>query len=263
MNVKNKVAVVTGGAQGIGLALCRRFAQEGAHVVLSDLRQDACERAADQIGALPVAADVGREEDIASLVSATVERFGRIDLFVSNAGIAIDGGVEISTEQWRKIIAVNLMSEIWAAKYAIPHMLEQGGGYLLNVASAAGLLIIPDTVAYTVTKHAAVGFTEWLSTMYADRGIGVSLLTPAAVLTPILAGKEDTPEGRDAITTEQLADIVMKGLEEERFLINTHPWVLKKFAVKGRDYEEYIRMMRADQAAADAKLKKSQTTAAV
>ncbi|MDA0166041.1 SDR family oxidoreductase [Solirubrobacter ginsenosidimutans] len=249
MNVKDKVAVVTGGASGIGLALSTRFAQEGAHVVLSDLRQDATERAAAAIGAYPVAADVGREEDIKHLVEATIERFGRVDLFVSNAGIAIDGGLETTTEQWQKIIGVNLMSEIYAAKYAIPHMLEQGSGYLLNVASAAGLLVIYDTVSYTVTKHAAIGFTEWLASMYEDSGIGVSVLVPAAVRTPILAGKFDTPEGRDAITTDKLADIVMDGLAEERFLINTHPWVLDKFAVKGRDYEQYIAMMRAGHAA--------------
>ena len=144
------------------------------------------------------------------------------------------------------------MSEIFAAKYAIPHMLEQGSGYLLNVASAAGLLVIFDTVGYTVTKHAAIGFTEWLAATYGDQGIGVSVLVPAAVLTPILAGKEDTPEGQDAITTDQLADIVIEGLAEERFMINTHPWVLEKFAVKARDYDEYIRMLRADRAAAAA-----------
>jgi short-subunit dehydrogenase len=131
-------------------------------------------------------------------------------------------------------------------------MLEQGSGYLLNVASAAGLLVIPDTVSYTVTKHAAIGFTEWLAVMYGDRGIGVSVLCPTAVRTPILAGKEDTPEGQDAITTEQLADIVMDGLAEERFMISTHPWVLDKFAMKARDYDEYIRTLRADRAAAAA-----------
>jgi len=253
MDVKDKVCVVTGGAQGIGLALCTRFAREGAHVVLSDLRQEACERAAAPIGALPVAADVGREEDIAHLVSVTVERFGRIDLFVSNAGIAVDGGIDTPNDGWRKIIDVNLMSEVYAARHAIPHMLEQGGGYLLNVASAAGLLVIPDTVSYTVTKHAAIGFTEWLAVIYGDQGIGVSVLCPAAVLTPILAGKEDTPEGRDAITTEQLADLVMDGLAAERFMINTHPWVLEKFAVKARDYDEYVANIRAERAAEVAK----------
>ena len=253
MNVRDKVCVVTGGASGIGLALCTRFAQDRAHVVLSDLRQEACEREASPIHALPVAADVGREEDIANLVATTVDHFGRIDLMVSNAGIGIDGGIEMPTEQWQKIINVNLMSEVWGAKYAVPHMLEQGSGYLLNTASAAGLLVIFDTVGYTVTKHAAIGFTEWLAATYDDQGIGVSVLVPAAVKTPILAGKEDTPEGQDAITTAQLADIVMEGLAEERFMINTHPWVLEKFAVKGRDYEEYIRMMRAGRAAAESK----------
>ncbi len=250
MNVQDKVAVVTGGAQGIGLALCTRFAREGAHVVLSDLSQEACEHQAAPIGALPVAADVSREEDIANLVSATVDRFGRIDLFVSNAGIAVDGGIDTPNDEWRKIIDVNLMSEVFAARHAIPHMLEQGSGYLLNVASAAGLLVIPDTVSYTVTKHAAIGFTEWLAVMYGDRGIGVSVLCPAAVRTPILEGKEDTPEGQDAITTEQLADIVMVGLAEERFMISTHPWVLDKFAIKAGDYDEYIRTLRADVPAA-------------
>jgi NAD(P)-dependent dehydrogenase (short-subunit alcohol dehydrogenase family) len=252
MNVRDKVCVVTGGASGIGLGLCTRFAQEGAHVVLSDLSQEACEERAAPIGALPVAADVGREEDIANLVSATIDRFGRIDLFVSNAGIAIDGGIDTPTDKWQKIIGVNLMSEIFAAKYAIPHMLEQGSGYLLNVASAAGLLVIPDTVSYTVTKHAAIGFTEWLAVIYGDRGIGVSVLCPAAVLTPILAGKEDTPEGQDAITTDQLADLVIDGLAEERFMINTHPWVLEKFALKAHDYDDYIRTLRADIPAAAA-----------
>jgi len=253
VHVKDKVAVVTGGAQGIGLGLCTRFARDGAHVVLSDLKPDACEREAGPIGAFPVAADVGREEDIEHLVALTMERFGRIDLFVSNAGIAIDGGLDTPTDKWRKIIDVNLMSEIWAAKYAVPHMLEQGSGYLLNVASAAGLLVIFDTVGYTVTKHAAIGFTEWLATMYKDRGIGVSVLCPAAVRTPILAGKEDTPEGQDAITTDQLSDIVIEALAEERFMISTHPWVLDTFAIKARDYDAYIRRLSADRAAEDAK----------
>lgn len=253
MHVKDKVCVVTGGASGIGLALCTRFAREGAHVVLSDLDQSKCERLAAPIGALPVAADVGREEDVEHLVQATIERFGRIDLFVSNAGIAIDGGLDTPTAGWQKIIGVNLMSEVFAAKYAVPHMLEQGSGYLLNVASAAGLLVIFDTVSYTVTKHAAVGFTEWLAAMYGDQGIGVSLLCPAAVRTPILEGREDSPEGQDAITTDQLADIVIDGLAEERFMISTHPWVLEKFALKARDYEEYIRLLRADRAGAESR----------
>jgi NAD(P)-dependent dehydrogenase (short-subunit alcohol dehydrogenase family) len=253
MNVKDKVVVVTGGASGIGLALCTRFTQDGGHIVLSDLDQEACERHAEAIGAFPVAADVGREKDIENLVAATIGRFGRIDLFVSNAGIAVDGGIDTPTDKWQKIIGVNLMSEIFAAKYAIPHMLQQGSGYLLNVASAAGLLVIFDTVSYTVTKHAAIGFSEWLAATYIDQGIGVSVLCPAAVQTPILAGKADTPEGRGAISTDELADIVVQGLADEHFMISTHPWVLEKFALKAHDYDEYIAMMRAGRAAEVAK----------
>jgi NAD(P)-dependent dehydrogenase (short-subunit alcohol dehydrogenase family) len=254
MKVQGKVVVVTGGASGIGLALCTRFAREGAHVVLSDLRQEACQEHAAPIGALPVAADVGREEDVANLVAKTIERFGRIDLFVSNAGVAPHGGIETTTEQWQKIINVNVMSEIWAAKYAVPHMLGQGSGYLLNVASAAGLLVVFDSASYTVTKHAAIGFNEWLAATYVDQGIGVSVLCPAGVRTPMIAGKEDSQEGQDAITTDALADIVIQGLAEERFMISTHPWVLEQFAVKAHDYDEYIAMMRAGRAAEVAKM---------
>lgn len=248
MKVDGKVAVVTGGASGIGLALCTRFAKEGARVVLSDLDQEACDRHAAAIGAFPVAADVGREDDVKALIDATVGHFGRIDLFVSNAGIAVDGGIDTPADKWQKIIGVNLLSQVFAAKHAVPHMLEQGRGYLLNVASAAGLLVIFDTISYTVTKHAAIGLAEWLAATYVDQGIGVSVLCPAAVRTPILAGKEDTPEGRDAISTEDLADMVVEALAEERFMISTHPWVLEKFAVKAHDYDEYISLMRAGRA---------------
>jgi NAD(P)-dependent dehydrogenase (short-subunit alcohol dehydrogenase family) len=128
MDVTDKVTVVTGGASGIGLALCTRFAKEGAQVVLSDLDQEACDRHAAPIRALAVAADAGREDDIKNLVAATIEHFGRIDLFVSNAGIAIDGGIDTPTEKWHKIIGVNLLSQVFAARYAVPHMLEQGSG---------------------------------------------------------------------------------------------------------------------------------------
>ena len=200
MNIKDKVCIVTGGASGIGLGLCTRFAQEGAHVVLSDLNQEACEQHAAPIGAFPVAANVGREEDIEHLVEATVERFGRIDLFVSNAGIGIDGGIETPTDKWQKIIDVNLMGQVFAARYAIPHMLEQGSGYLLNVASAGGLLVIPDTVGYTVTKHASIGFTEWLAVLYGDR-IGVSVLTPAAVKTPPTSSPTSSSTGSPRSTS--------------------------------------------------------------
>jgi NAD(P)-dependent dehydrogenase (short-subunit alcohol dehydrogenase family) len=172
---QGKVVVVTGAVE-IGLAHGTRFAREGVHVVLSDLDQETTARHVEAVGAYPVAADVSPEEDMANLIAATVGRFGRIDMFVSNAGTAIDGGIDTPTEEGEKITGVNLISEIYAAKYAIPHMLDQGAGYLLNVASAAGLLVIYDTVSYTVTKHAAIGFSGRLAATYKDQGIGVSVL---------------------------------------------------------------------------------------
>ena len=138
------------------------------------------------------------------------------------------------------------MAEVHAAKHAIPPMLEQGSGYMLNVASAGGLLGDPRHGLVHGDQAAAVGFSEWLAVVYGDRGIGVSVLCPAAVATAILAGKEDTLEGRGAISTEELAGIVVDGLAEEHFMISTHPWVLEKFAIKARDYDEYIRTLQAD-----------------
>jgi NAD(P)-dependent dehydrogenase (short-subunit alcohol dehydrogenase family) len=166
--------------------------------VLSDLNQEACERTATSIGAFPVAADVGREEDVANLVSATIDRFGRIDLFVSNAGIAIDGGIDTPAEKWQQIFDVNVMSEVFAAKHVIPHMLEQGRGYLLNTASAPACSDLRHRVLHgdEARRHRRLAAT------YGDQDITVSLLCPAGVRTPILTGKEGSPQERDVITTD-------------------------------------------------------------
>ena len=247
MNVKDKVIVVTGGASGIGLALCTRFAREGARVVLSDLRREAAEAHAAAIGGYGVAANVGSEEDIARLVEAATERYGRIDMFCSNAGIAADGGEDAAASQWKLIYDVDVLAHVYAAKYALPPMLEHGSGYLLNVASAAGLLTEFHSAPYTVSKHAAVGFAEWLAITYGDRGIKVSVLCPAAVRTPIIAGIPSLE--KTAITTDILADIVMHAIADERFMISTHDWVLDLFKLKGTNYERYIKAMREQRAA--------------
>ena len=169
---------------------------------------------------------------------------------MSNAGIAIDGGIDTPTDKWQKIIDVNLMSQVFAARYAIPHMLEQGSGYLLNVASAAGLLVIFDTVSYTVTKHAAIGFTEWLAATLRRPGHRRQRPVPGggahadprrARTTPRRAGTRSPPTSSPTSSS--------RGSREERFMISTHPWVLEKFAVKARDYDEYIATMRAGRAA--------------
>jgi NAD(P)-dependent dehydrogenase (short-subunit alcohol dehydrogenase family) len=242
MNMDGRVAVVTGGASGIGLGLATRFVHEGAQVVLSDLHEEATAAKAAEIGAYGFAANVGVEQDIAALTAAAINRFGRIDLFVSNAGIAIDGGPEVPTAQWDQIWAINVMAHVWAAKYALPGMLDRGEGYLLNVASAAGLLAEFHTAPYTVTKHAAVGLAEWLAITYGDHGVKVSVLCPAGVKTPIIAGIPSLEA--TAISTDELADITMEAIAAERFLILTHDFVRDLLAVKGADYERYIATMR-------------------
>ena len=252
MDVNGKVAVVTGGASGIGAAVCRRLASEGALVVVADVDEDGAKAVAGDIGGEAVPVDVSRAVEMDALYDGVVARHGRVDVAVHNAGICppSDGSIlDVGLEPWRRVQDVNLAGVYLGCRAVLPYMLEQGSGYLLNVASAAGLLVIFDTVSYTVTKHAAIGLAEWLAATYIDQGIGVSVLCPAAVRTPILAGKFDTPEGRGAITTDELAEIVIQGLAQEHFMISTHPWVLEKFAVKARDYDEYIATMRAGRAA--------------
>lgn len=239
---KDKVVVITGGASGIGFGLAERFAVEGATVVLADLNAAAAEEKAGQIGAVPMVANVALEADIERLVAETHRRFGQIDLFVSNAGIAPHAGIETSREKWDQILAINLLSHVNAAKHALPRMLERGQGYFLNTASAAGLFAEFDSVTYTVTKHAAVGFAEWLALAYGDRGIRVSLLVPAGVRTPMAANDPDILSR--AIEVSEVADQVMAALAEERFLISTHAFVKELFAVKGHDYEAYMARMR-------------------
>src|SRR6266545_3868236 len=164
MNLQDKVVVVTGGANGIGRALCRR---------------DAARKVADEINGLAVKTDVASEADVIALVAKAKEAFGPIDLFCSNAGIGgVPGFEEVSNEDWRRIWEINVMAHIYAARAALPQMLERGSGYLLNTASAAGLLTQIGSAPYSVTKHAAVSFAEWLAITYGDRGIKVSCLCP-------------------------------------------------------------------------------------
>src|SRR5579862_1202709 len=172
MKLDNRVAVVTGGASGIGRALCRRFAAEGARgVVVADLDLAGAERVAGEIGGLAVGTDVSREADVVELVARATAAFGRVDLFCSNAGIILEGGVETPDADWQRIWNINLMAHVYAARAVLPGMLERREGYLLQTASAAGLLTQIGSAPYAVTKHAAVSLAEWLSMTYGDRGI--------------------------------------------------------------------------------------------
>ena len=255
MELKDKVVVVTGGASGIGKCLCERFASEGARaVVVSDINGDGVESVAKSIAgqtqALPIVTDVGREDQVTELVEKTLENFGQVDLFCSNAGIFTAGGEDVATEAWQQIWDINVMSHVFAARAVIPHMLERGEGYLLNTASAAGLLNQVGSAPYAVTKHAAVGFAEWLSITYGDRGIKVSVLCPQAVRTQMTANtRSGGVAGVDGmLEPEQLADTVIETLAQERFLVLPHPEVLTYMQRKTSDYDRWLSGMRKLQA---------------
>jgi len=247
MDLRDKVAVVTGGANGIGEALARRFATEGARaVVIVDFDQARAEAVAGAVRGVALKADVGVEADIVRVVQDTEERFGRIDLWCSNAGILFVGGVETPNAQWQKIWDVNVMAHVYAARAVLPGMLARGGGYLLHTASAAGLLSQIGSATYSVTKHAVVALAEWLSITHAEQGIKVSVLCPQAVRTNMLAGAEDgSVAGVDGVLEpEQVAQAVVAGLADERFLILPHPQVAEYFRRKATDYDRWLAGMR-------------------
>jgi NAD(P)-dependent dehydrogenase (short-subunit alcohol dehydrogenase family) len=244
----DKVVIVTGGGNGIGAALCRRFAAEGAKaVVAADIDGAAAERVASEVRGLGVRTDVTRQSDLQRLVDEVTSRHGAIDLFCSNAGIAIDGGAETPDAEWQRCWDVNVMAHVFAARAVLPGMLARGNGYLLQTVSAAGLLTHPHSATYAVTKHASLAFAEWLAMAYGDRGIGVSALCPQGVRTEML--QRAASGGRtflldSALEPEQVADEVVKGLAAERFLILPHPEVAEYFRRKATDYDRWIRGMR-------------------
>ena len=247
MQVTDKNIVVTGGASGIGRALARRFAAEGAaKVVVADLNEEGATAVANEIGGLAIAANVGVEDDVINLVKTTESRVGAIDLFCSNAGIAVLGELENTNEEWQRVWDVNLMSHVYAARAVVPGMIKRGGGYLLNTSSAAGLLSQIGSSTYSATKHAAIGFAEWLSITYGNRGIKVSVLCPQAVRTAMTAGLDNGGvAGVDGMMeAEELAETVIQTLAEERFLCLPHPQVLEYMQRKTGDYDRWIKGMR-------------------
>jgi NAD(P)-dependent dehydrogenase (short-subunit alcohol dehydrogenase family) len=256
MHIADKVVIVTGGANGIGRALCRRFAAEKARaVIVADLHPGIAAQVASEIGGIPFRVDVANEADIVELVKFTEDKYGAIDLFCSNAGIMVKGGVEVPDHDWQHIWEVNVRAHIHAARAVLPGMIARGQGYLLQTASAAGLLTQIGSAPYAVTKHAAVGFAEWLAVTHYEQGIRVSVLCPQGVRTNMLEGASKTGVGallRDtALEPEQVADAVIKGLAEEKFLILPHPEVAEYFLRKATDYERWLRGMRRLQAASE------------
>jgi NAD(P)-dependent dehydrogenase (short-subunit alcohol dehydrogenase family) len=250
MQIKGKVVVVTGGANGIGRALCLRFAKEGARMVaVSDIDEDNGFKVMQELGegrGAFFACNVAKEDQVKFLVDTVTSAAGQVDIFCSNAGIAVAGGPEASDLEWKRSWEINTMSHVYAARAVLPQMLARKEGYLLQTVSAAGLLTSLGSAPYAVTKHAALGFAEWLSITYGEQGIRVSALCPQGVHTNML--KADHPGTKmlleGAIEPEQVADDVVKAMAEERFMILPHPEAGKFFQNKANDYDRWIKGMR-------------------
>jgi NAD(P)-dependent dehydrogenase (short-subunit alcohol dehydrogenase family) len=251
MELAGKHVVVTGAGSGIGRACARRFAQEGARVVVADLHAEPAEAVAREIGGLAVTTDVGREDEIIALVATAREHGGPIDLFFSNAGVpGPGGGPEAPDDELELTWRVNVMAHVWAARAVLPEMVERGEGYLVSTASAAGLLTQVSALAYSYTKHAAVAIAEWLAITYSDAGITVSCLCPQAVRTPMLELALEDPIGAapllagGLIEPEDVAASVVAAIGDERFLILPHEEVAHHIALKGAQPERWLGGMR-------------------
>jgi NAD(P)-dependent dehydrogenase (short-subunit alcohol dehydrogenase family) len=266
MKVAGKVAIVTGGGGGIGGAVAEELAAQGARVVVADLDAAAAQAVADKVNAaargsaVAAGADVSDTEAIRGLIALAEQEFGPVDLYFANAGIVGVVGLEASEADWNRSIDVNLRAHVRAAQLLIPGWVERGEGYFVSTASAAGLLTQIGSATYSVTKHAAVGFAEWLAIVYGDRGVRVSCLCPMGVNTELLYAGEKNGDPRGIVATRavtssgevlepaEVARDVLAAIDEERFLILPQAAVADMFRQKATDYERWLRGMRRYQA---------------
>ncbi|HMJ33704.1 MAG TPA: SDR family oxidoreductase [Baekduia sp.] len=258
MKLDGKVAVVTGGGGGIGGALSQRLAGAGASVVVADLDGDRAAAVASGLGdaAVAIGCDVSSTDDLRRVLDLAEDRFGPVDVFCANAGVPGTNGLGDGDASWAHTIDVNLLAHVRAARLLVGQWLERGSGYFVSTASAAGLLTQIGAAEYSVTKHAAVGFAEWLSVTYGDRGIGVSCLCPMGVDTNMLndgldAGDEATQlaakvvaHAGEVLPPGEVADRVLEAIADERFLVLPHREVLEFYRRKGADYDRWLRGMR-------------------
>ena len=256
MKIDGSVAVVTGAGSGIGRAIAAVLASAGASVVVGDIDAASAAETATMIGGVAVAADAATEDGIAALLDTARRQFGPVDIYVANAGIVGQPGLGDDEAAWDQIIDINLRAHIRAAKAVVPEWLERGSGYFVIVASAAGLLTQLGAAPYSVTKHAAVGFAEWLAISYGDNGIGVSCVCPMGVDTPLLHAMSDSPDvqarvagaavtGAGAvISPKEVADLVVRAIIDGTFLVLPHPEVLAMFGQKAADHDRWIAGMR-------------------
>jgi NAD(P)-dependent dehydrogenase (short-subunit alcohol dehydrogenase family) len=270
MDIEDKVAVITGGGSGIGRALATALAAAGARVVVGDIDRVRAQQTAEIILALGHQAfaregDASAEADIAALIALATTKFGPVDIYVANAGVGGPPGLVVPESEWDHVLDVNLRAHIRAATQLVPCWAERGSGYFLSVASAAGLLTQLGAAAYAVSKHAALGFAEWLAITYGDIGIGVSCLCPMGVDTALLTGLRESPEpdarlAASAVVTagevldpDAVAELALNAMRENRFLVLPHPEVLDMYRQKAADYDAWIAGMRRyrDRLAAD------------
>ena len=247
MELDDRVAVVTGGASGIGKACCRAFAAAGARVAVVDRDAAGAEAVAAEIGGHAAACDVGNEASITAALDGVEMALGPIEICFNNAGVAT-GGDPLSTDVgvWNDQWAINVMSHVYAIRRVLPGMLERGEGYILHTASMAGILTSHGNATYATTKHAVVGLAEWMAITYHDRGVRTSLLAPLGVNTPMLdaSSKFAATVGGPLVHPEDVADMVVEAIGEERFLILTDPIAQTWTARKTEDLERWLRGMR-------------------
>ena len=247
MELQGATVVVTGGGAGIGEALARRFASDGAQVVVNDLDAAAAARVADDIRGQAAAGDAASEAGIAALLATARERFGEIDLYCANAGVARPGGPEAPEDAWALSWEVNVMAHVRAARALLPAWLARGRGHFLATVSAAGLLSHVTAAPCLVTVYGALAFAEWLSVAYGDRGVTVQALCPQGVRTNMLMGEDSAGKNlllRDAIEPAAVADIVAGALASGRFLILPHPEVAGYLVNRATDHERWLSGMR-------------------
>jgi NAD(P)-dependent dehydrogenase (short-subunit alcohol dehydrogenase family) len=248
VKLADKVVVITGGANGIGLALARRFHQQGLRgLVIADLDGDAAAAAASELKCVGVRCDVTQENDIRKVAEIAQTRFGPIDLFCSNAGIALidpdqENAASSPNADFDRCWNVHVMAHVYAARALLPAMIARGSGYFLNTVSAAGLLSQIGSATYSTSKHAAIGFAEHLAITHREHGIRVSVLCPQAVRTAMIDGELGAGSASvdGILTPEEVAEVVMRGLESEQFLILPHPAVAQYMQRKAADYDRWL-----------------------
>ena len=256
MKIDGSVAVVTGAGSGIGRSIAAALASTGASVVVGDIDAASAAETAAITGGIAVAADAASAEGIAALLDTARREFGGVDIYVANAGIVGQPGLGDDEAAWDRIIDVNVRAHVRAAKAVMPQWLERGSGHFVVVSSAAGLLTQLGAAPYSVTKHAAVGFAEWLAITYGDQGIGVSCVCPMGVDTPLLRAMSDSPDNQTrvagaavtgagaVISPDFVGDLTVQAIIDGTFLVLPHPEVLTMLRQKAADYERWIAGMR-------------------